>query len=193
MYISSVAALKAYLGIAATADDALLGQFGAAAQSMVEQHTRRVFEYGTATARAHDAVGDTCRYRQTLYLHDDLCSITSIVNGDGVPVTVGQYVTLPGDLTPYYAIKLLSSSSLAWTYTTDPENAIIVTGKWAYSVTAPPDIVQATTRLAAYLYRQKDNAADLDRAIVAGNATILPATIPADIAKMLEPYRRLTY
>jgi len=190
MYIS-ISVLKAYLGISATGDDTLLSTLAAAAQRIVEQHTRRVFEYGTATAKAHDAVADTDSRRRTLFLCDDLCSITSVVNGDGETVTAAQYVTEPRHETPYYALTLLSSANVTWTYVTDPEGAIVVTGKWAYAVTVPADIVQATTRLAAYLYRQKDNAADLDRAIVAGNATILPATLPADVVRLLEPYRRL--
>jgi len=80
---------------------------------------------------------------------------------------------------------------VSWTYDEDHENAITIVGKWAYSATAPADITHACTRLAAYLYRQKDNAGDMDRAIVAGNATILPAKLPSDVAEILKPYRRL--
>ena len=81
-----------------------------------------------------------------------------------------------------------------WTSTVagDSENAITVTGKWAYSTSAPSDIAHVCKRLAAYIYRQKDNAGDLDRAVIAGNSTILPAQIPSDIRLMLTPYKRLS-
>jgi hypothetical protein len=56
-------------------------------------------------------------------------------------------------------------------------------------VTPPDDIVQATLRLSAYLYRQPANAMDLDRAVIVGNATIAPGAIPADVFMMLRPYQ----
>jgi hypothetical protein len=131
----------------------------------------------------------------TIYLDEDLAAITTVTNGDGTTLTAAQYATEPRNRTPYYAIKIRSSASVAWEYsstTDDHENAIAITGKWAYSVTAPADIVQACVRLAGYLYRQKDNAAELDRPIVAGNATILPSRLPADLDLMLRPYVKVT-
>ena len=81
------------------------------------------------------------------------------------------------------------ADSVAW----DGDGEVVVTGRWAYSVTAPDDIRHATVRLAAYLYRQKDNAAgDLDRTVVVGGTTILPAVFPHDVERMLRPYRRVT-
>ena len=35
-------------------------------------------------------------------------------------------------------------------------DAISITGRWAWSLTAPPDIAQACARLAAFLYKQRD-------------------------------------
>ena len=67
---------------------------------------------------------------------------------------------------------------------------IAVTGKWGYSLTAPADVVQATVRLAAWFYRQKDNAAG-DQAIVTGDVTVLPARLPEDVRKLLRPYLRV--
>lgn len=190
MAYTTAALVKTYLGISSATDDTLLATLAAAAQSAIDQYTRRLFECSSASAKNHDAVGDTDKARQTLYLRDDLCSITSIVNGDGVTVTAAQYVTLP-DVTPYYAIKLKSSASVAWTYTTDEEAAIAITGKWAYSATAPADVAQAATRLAAWMYRQKDAQVFEGTAFSELGVMRVRMDIPSDVKAFLDPYKRL--
>lgn len=192
MAYQTVANLKVYLGIpsATTTDDTLLTTLLANAQSIIENYTRRVFECAEESTVTHDAITDTDhRSRQILYLRGDVCEISEVVNGDGDTIT--DYVTLPRSETPYFAIRLLRSAYTAWTYITDQEDSIEVTGLWAYSETPPSDIVHATTRLAAYLYHQKDNAMDLDRAVISGGATILPVALPTDLKQLLEPYRRI--
>ena len=187
---ATVEQLKHYLGITTGTDDALLSSMLARAQTMIDTHTRRTFEYGTAAARTFDAVADVDG--AVLWLDTDLCAITSVTNGDGVAVTSGQYVTEPRRVTPYYALRLLSSANVAWTYTTDHEGAISIVGKWAYSATAPEDIAHCALRLAAWLYRQKDTAADLDRPILAGDGNvILPMALPKDVLDLLKPYRKV--
>jgi len=181
--------LKRYLGISGTADDTLLTELITRAQAIIDRWTGRTFEAATDTTRRFDATDPS---GGALFFGADLCAITSIVNGDGTTLALTDYVTLPRNTTPYYGIALKRLGGVLWTYTTDPENAIAVTGKWAYSTTAPADIAGACVRLAAYMYRQKDNAGELDRAIVAGNATILPGQIPNDVMLTLRPYRRIT-
>lgn len=197
MAYTDSAALKVYLDIAPsnTDDDALLTLLIARAQAMIDAYCRQTFE----------AAGDTTRYFYAIDVHDGgnvdgrdlvldapLCAITSITNGDGVTVTAGNYITQPLNDTPYYAIRLTASSGLWWTHDTDVEkDTIAIVGKWAYSTTAPADIVQACTRFATYLYRQRDNALDLDRAVIDGGITILPTTIPRDVQMTLAPYRRV--
>lgn len=187
---ATVEQLKHYLGITTGTDDALLSSMLARAQAMIDTHTRRTFEYGTAAARTFDAEEDVSG--SLLFFDVDCCAVTTVVNGDGVTVTSLQYVTEPRRVGPYFAIRLLTSSGLAWTWTTDHENAITVTGKWAYSATAPEDIAHCTVRLAAWLYRQKDTAADLDRPILAGDGNvIMPLALPKDVLDLLRPYRKV--
>jgi hypothetical protein len=185
--------LKPYLGIAAATvtDDTLLAQLVTRAQAMIDTYCGRVFEASADSTKYLDAIENVDK--TTLYLSNvgDLCAITTITNGDDVEVESDEYVTQPRNTTPYYAIKLLASANKAWTYDDDPENAISIEGRWAYSTTAPADITHACTRLAAWLYAQKDTAGEMDRAIVAGNATILPARLPSDVIEILKPYRRL--
>jgi hypothetical protein len=56
---ATVEQLKHYLGITTGTDDALLSTMLARAQAMIDTHTRRTFEYGTAAARTFDAEEDT--------------------------------------------------------------------------------------------------------------------------------------
>lgn len=184
-------ALKVYLDIASgnTDDDTLLTTLIARAQAMVDAYCRQTFEAASATTRYFDPTLDVVG--RTLFLDYPLCAITTITNGDATTVTSGQYVTEPRNGTPYYKLTLKSNVAIAWTYTGTPENAISILGKWAYATTAPVDVVQACTRLAAYLYRQRDNSLDLDRAVIVADTTILPTTIPRDVQMILRPYRRL--
>lgn len=179
-------ALKSYLGISTSSDDALLTDCIENAQQMIETRTQRVFEASTDTTKKFDAISDVDD--ASLLLNADLCQITSVVNGDGSVIPSSNYLTDPPRHTPFWAIRLKRSSS-PWVYTTDPEDAIQVTGRWAYSVTAPADIVQATLRLAAFLYRQKDTAVDGDRPILTGDGNVLmPSRLPNDVAEILRPY-----
>ena len=184
--------LKEYLGVTGATDDAMLLTLLSAVQRTIDSYCARTFEATADTVRTFDSYRDVDGY--TLTVDSDLCAITSIVNGDGTTISNSHYVTEPRNETPYYAIRLKASAGKAWTSTVagDSENAITITGKWAYSTSAPSDIAHVCKRLAAYIYRQKDNAGDLDRAVIAGNSTILPAQIPSDIRLMLAPYKRLS-
>ncbi|MGB3988074.1 MAG: hypothetical protein WBK67_00020, partial [Minisyncoccales bacterium] len=60
-----------------------------------------------------------------------------------------------------------------------------------YSATAPLDIQHACVRLTAFLYRQKDNSADIDRPMITGDGvTIMPTNLPADVTRLLDRYKR---
>lgn len=186
MAYAELSELRAYLGVESNDDDALLQGFLAAAQALIDKHTGRTFEAAADEARTFgewDTAGDM------LLFGADLCSVTAVVE-DGVTLSRNDdFVTRPridADA-PFYGLRKFDNDT--WTEDGD----IVITGRWAYSVTAPDDIRHATVRLAAYLYRQKDNAAgDLDRTVVVGGTTILPAVFPGDIERMLRPYRRVT-
>ena len=181
-----------------TADDALIAQLLTRAQALIETETRRLFEASADTTRYFSVLEDTDW--MWLLLDHDLCAITSIDTGDGNVYATSDYhvsdgtllwVTEPANSTPIHAIKLLQSSGLVWTYTTDPENAIAVTGRWAYSTTAPADIVHATVRLAVWLYHQRDAGGEGDRPVItADGSVVLPSRLPADVADICSNYVR---
>jgi len=183
--------LKAYLGITNTTDDAVLIGMIAAAQTGIDSWCGRTFEAAADSTKYLDAADDVDG--AWLYLPDDLAQITTITNGDSTTVTTADYVTQPRNRAPYYALKLKADSDVAWTYEDAPENAISISGRWAYSVTPPADIVQACRRYAAYLYRQRDASVfDVTAQVDIGMITI-PQGIPADVEKLLNPYRRLAF
>lgn len=188
-YITS-AEVKSYLDIDTIGDDSIIADCILAAQAAVDAYCGRTFEASTNTVRYFDAIYDTEGGRD-LHLSADLCSINSVTNGDGTTVTSGQYTTVPKNVTPYHTIHLLPSSGVAWTYTTDHENAIQISGKWSYSTTAPEPVQWATLRLAAWLYRQRDNSALVDQTqVMPSGAVLLPGKLPPDVMQLLDPYRR---
>lgn len=153
MAYTDVPSVKLYLGITSSDEDVLLSILIARAQKLLEAELRRVFEASANTTRYFDAQRDV--KGRSLWLDSDLCSIDNITNGDGNTIAGSEYVTEPRNGTPYYAITLKGSSTVSWTYSTDPENAIAVSGKWAWSVTPPKDIVSATEQLVAMLYQSR--------------------------------------
>lgn len=187
MAYTSAADLRAYLGIAATGDDTLMATLAERAQAAIDRHCNRTFEAAANSTRYFDAIGRHIE-GATLYLDRDLCAINSVTNGDGTAVTA--YVTLPRNDTPYYALRLKSSAGVLWTYSTDWEKAIAISGKWAYSESPPDDIMQAAVRLAAFYYRQKDAPLQDVTAIEAG-VVIRPLAFPDDVRALLAPYRRV--
>lgn len=181
--------LRTYLNkeVTDTADDALLAKCADRATAIIDRMCGRIFAASQDSVRYFDAARDV--EGRLLLVRYDLASITSVVNGDGQTIPNTAYVTEPRASAPYYGIRLLASRGHTWTYTDDPEDAIAVTGRWAYSTTAPDDIAQAAVRLAIYLFRQKDNLGELDRTQVVGNnLTVLPASLPRDVRQLLAAY-----
>lgn len=185
MAYASLALLKSYLKIDAgdTVEDALLEHCLRAAQTSIDHFCGQTFEAPTDSERFFDPTRHV--YGRELMLDAPLCAITSITNGDGQVISSDKYLTVPRGQTPWHTIVLKSDANVVWAYRGTPEEAISIVGRWAYSITPPDDIVQATLRMALYIYRQRDNAIDLDRAVLTANATVLPADLPRDIKTLL--------
>ena len=186
------AILKEYGGVSGAADDALITALITRAQKYIESYTGRTFEASTNTTRRFTVGEDTDG--RMLYFDSDLCSINAIVtNADGdspTTLTTSEYVTHPRNITPYYAIELLPSGNKSWEYTDDPQMGITVSGKWAYSTSAPDDIKHACVRLVNYFYHQKDSGVYDITALPAEGALIVPQGIPKDVALILRTYIR---
>lgn len=195
MAYASLAELKTYVGIptGTTGDDALLTALLARAQAFIESPagTGRVFEAAADTTRYFDAQRDVDG--RTLYFDDgsDLCQLTSVVNA-GVTIPLSAIALEPRNATPYFGLTLKLGLDYEWDWDDTPEGAIAVTGRWAYSVTAPLDIVHATIRLAFTYYRQRDNAMDIAAPVMSSDGVaIMPTAIPRDVLDTCMRYRRL--
>ncbi|MGA1784925.1 MAG: head-tail connector protein [Pontimonas sp.] len=190
MAYCTTAELKRYLNITGTSDDTLLGELIDAATAMIDTATGTTFAVNSDSTRYLDAIGNV---DGAYLLFDQWCaSITSITNGDGVVVAATDYVTEPRSDAPYYGVKLKSSKDVTWDYDEDEENAIAVVGKWAYMTTPDAEVSQATKELAAWLYRRRENANDIDRAVVVGNATVLPTDYPPTVKRLITKYRPIS-
>jgi hypothetical protein len=180
---------KAWAGITETGDDTMLTALLARATAIIEGPqplgTGRCFYAPTDTTRAVDYP----REPRLLPLWDagELASITTITNGDGSVVPPADYVTRPRRGGPFYAIELKQGASVAWTFDSSPEEAISITGRWAYSADVPADIFQAHLRLVDFLYRSKGGSGDT--AIKTSDGIILPSKLPDDIERILAGYR----
>lgn len=164
------------------------------AQAIIDSYCGRTFEETSSdgTARYYD-FNDVAQDGVTLMLEKDLCAITSVAVGSDT-VASSNYTTLPRTDKPYYAIRLKDNSTNSWDVETsdgDWENAIVVTGKWAYSSSCPADIAHACVRLTYYLYKQRETDADMDRPLLTNDGvTIMPTRLPADIMQVLNRYKR---
>lgn len=185
MAYASTLQLKDYLGISSTVvDDNLLGDFIKRAEGLIDAYTGRKFTAETAT-RYFDS---EFVYGQDLNLWGyDLLTVTKLTNGDGVEIASGDYRLYPRNDNPKWRIRLDAGS---WNFS-DDDSEIAITGTWGYSATVPADIEHACIRLAAFLYRQKDTSADIDRPMITGDGvTIMPSALPADVTRMLDRYKR---
>jgi hypothetical protein len=191
MAYATVAQLKAYLDIDSSGDDALLALILDDAHAMIDRMTHRTFEATADTTRLFDYPSP---YSQLLLFPPRVTlaqAPTTIINGDGATIAASDYVMEPRAYGggPFFGIRLKSDAT--WTFDDDPEAAISITGRWAWSVTPPDDIRRATIRLAMWIYRQRGNNADAERPLIAeGGVVALPAALPKDVIDVLEPYMR---
>jgi hypothetical protein len=184
-YATSVQ-VKDYLGIASTVvDDNLLGDLITRAEGLIDAYTDRKFEAATETRYF---TTDSTDGQDLMLYGEDLLTVTKLTNGNAAEVASGNYRLFPRNDSPKWLIRLDESQS--WSFS-DGDSEISVAGTWGYSATAPADIEHACVRLTAFLYRQKDNSADLDRPLITGDGvTIMPTNLPADVTRLLDRYKR---
>lgn len=191
MAYSTLADVKAFIGISDDAteeENTLLTTLIGVAQETIDAYCRRTFEAAADSARAFDCLTPTVIGRH-LYLDADLCSITTITNGDGETIATDEYRTIPTEA-PWFALELLPGSGKSWTYDDNPQQAIVITGRWAYSTSAPAVVVHATKELVGWLYRSYDRQSELS-----GSAPSIGGQdgteLPPVVTMLLESYRRV--
>lgn len=192
--------LKVYLGIRQdlVQDDDLINTMIASAKAIIDStvgfsfdakaDTERLFSWGQHVANCHYNAGERDHYR-TLYFDTWLSGApTEVLNGDGTQISPDMYVLLPPNLDRHYGLRLKRAAGVAFIYEEDPEECFKVTGKWGWSSTAPIEIEFACTRLAAFLYRQKDSQTFDQTAFSELGPIQMKAQIPTDVATILRRY-----
>jgi len=185
---ATLAQLKTYLGVTTAADDALLTDLITRATAVIEQMTRKTFSAPAASSRKFGRelmLWDAQLKRDYLLLQSGvyIAQLVSATDGDNAPIPLTEIATHPPDA-PY---TVLARRNARWC---SASQHATITARWGYSINPPADIVHATIRLAAWLYRQRGTANDPDRPTVAdGGLVLLPSALPDDVRSVLERYR----
>ena len=140
------------LNITSADDDAALAQFIDAVSLRIDQ-MHNLPEGGYAVS------ADTTRYYQyneirrgRLCLDVPCLSVTTLTNGTGTAIPANSYRLHPRNDSRKYFIELLRLTGYDWGYDTDGE--ITVTGKFGYSLTTPPNVVEATAVWAGWILKR---------------------------------------
>lgn len=194
MAYTTLAEVKTYLDITSSDDDTLISDLISSAQTAIDEYVGFAFEPSDTTEQRAFSVSEDTEGRW-LFFDSPAAAITTVLNDADAAspdtVAASDYVTVPRNSTPYYAIKLLENSGVIWTYSNDPETGIAVTADWAYSATPPDDINYAARRLVAFMYRKRESQDNTDRPLLTGDGvTILPSQVPSDIKTILNRYRQ---
>lgn len=188
---TTTAAVKSQLGITGSGDDALLDLYVSQASAAIRNICGRNFHETTGTLYYRFGEPDT--FGSRLLFDADVQSVVSISNGTNGTLADSDYITLPPNVSPKYGVELRESSGKTWTYGLqgDRPNAIVVTAVTGYCTTAdrPADITLAATKLAAWLYQNRDN---VEQAIqTADGTTVLPTEAPPMVMRLLRRYIKL--
>ena len=158
-----------------------LHAFIQSATAIIESYTQRKFDADEETSVDYSKLNLPTESRfsgPTLYFHEELADEASAIT-DSPTV-----IYLPEDGPPYWGCY---KSDGSWAYPT-----VTVTGYWGYSKTPPPDIEIACLRLSLWLYNLKDVSQGDTAVITPEGKVLLPQGLPADVAAILKPYRKVT-
>ena len=160
-----------------------------AASRYIDDATRKTF-YARAASKNYDVPNGS-----QLDIDDDwLLSVGKITNGDGNEVTSGDYLLLPANASPKYAVKLKGASTVQWEFDAsgNSEQVISVSGSWGYTSSTPLDIKEACLEIASAWYNRRfgENSTS-DSVVTADGIVITPKDIPATAKSILNKYASL--
>ncbi len=185
MSYATVAQVRDYLDISSTADDALLTALISRARIIIDRLTGMTFAVPTDATRyvaVEYARGDTLWLPPRWMLAQPPTTV-ALPNATTIPISA---IRLQPPDPPHVALRLTDP---AYTWQQGGAGDIAITGRWGWSVMPPDDIVHATIRLTAWLYRQRSASGEGDRPTVAdGGLVVLPMRLPRDIETLLSRY-----
>ena len=179
--------LRTYLKITSESDDTLMTTLISSAQKRINEICHRTFEASDDSIRYFDIYRDV--KGRTVFFDTDLIAITSLeIDNETIPAT--EYYLEPRNIKPAWGLSLRFNSTHLWTYTSTIEYTIKITGKWAYSETAPADIQHACKRLAGFYYKEKGAQVFETLGNDKTGQMQLPASEPSSVRMILKPYIR---
>lgn len=100
----------------------------------IDQYCHQTF-YGVTKTKLFDY-----QTRKRLWFHEPLLSITTLVNGNGVPFTTNQYFLYPTIGTAKYYLDINIQTGIWFQWSNTPQQCISLTGVFGKSLTAPVGI-----------------------------------------------------
>lgn len=190
---ATIKELKHYLAPGTAADkydDEIMADLIMASSRYLDGETGRTF-YARSETHYFDVPEDDDR---CLWLDDDLLTVTTLTNGDGVVITSTYYVLYPRSNTPYYELRIKQNSTYYFDSDTNgnTEKVISIAGTWGYAATAPADVKQACLQLCAALYKRRfgENLSSVST-VTAGGVVVTPQDIPVYVANVIRRYRKI--
>jgi hypothetical protein len=198
-YLVTTEALTAEVaGNSVTISQVLLPEFDPAMESVIEAVSRwidnfcnRTF-YARTETRKFDVPGEQ-NSKRTLWLDDDLISVTTLTNGNAEVLTTTDYILMPANTTPKWAITLKEMSNKFWSYdsSSNTEQVISVAGSWGYAATAPKPVKEACILESIRLFKRRDAPYGIMGMSPAGGEVVHNIKPDPMIEKLLLPYMRL--
>lgn len=189
MTYPTVAELKTWLGIAGSSEDTQVTIIINGAIATCEQLTNRVWVAATATKVFPVEYPYVDKTYKTLTFFEDLCTITTVTNGDGVVVAATEYDAMPL-LAPYYQLKLRRESGKSFTRSSAGAG-VSIAGTWGATTACPNDLKELILELATHRYRMRQNT-NAGQVVTTSKSGIIaqPADVPQYIKDAFEDRKR---
>ena len=118
----------------------------------IDRHCRQTF-YGVTKTKLFDF-----QSTHRLWFREPFLSITTLVNGNGVPFTSDQYFLYPTVGTAKYYLDINRHTGIYFQWSGTPQQCISLTGVSGKSLTAPPEVQLAAAMWIARLHPLGNNA-----------------------------------
>ncbi len=170
-------------------DDTSIEDIIEAASRFIDTETGRTFYARTETRNFDVPVGT-----RELRLDDDLLAITTLTNGDDIVIADTEYILLPANVDPKFAIVLKSTSSIIWQPDSNggTEQVIDVAGTWGWVATHPDNIKRACLMIATDYYDKREGQGVTVATVTAGGVLIRAAGVPDAAMKIINSFRKMT-
>ena len=170
-------------------DDTAIDRIIEGTSRYIDSKTQRTF-YARTETRNFDVPRNRSR---SLFLDDDLLTITTLTNGDGNTIASSEYHLLPKNLTPFNEVRLTKTTTVFWATDSggDDEWVIALAGGWGWVAATPDDIREACFMISQSLYKRRmgENVSGIATVTAAG-VVITPQDVPSVAADILARYMK---